>query len=388
MEGKRTLHSIALKNLLSFGPEGVEIELQPLNVLIGPNGSGKSNFLEAFRLLQALPRDLTVPIREGGGIEEWLWKGSDNLPVAELFVEIETDGDVERLEYRLQLDSARQRVSIVNEIIALRDIHDGTRNLIYDFRSGRPVAYDASGGATKFSDKDFKFNQSILSQHRGYRVIDLVRLFQSIKLYVDMGLGRFTASRKPQNTDLDPSFLEEDTSNLALVLNYLDSKPGVMNAIVEKLKLFYERVKDIKTTVFGNTIMVYLEERGLRHTVPATRLSDGTLRFLCLLTILCHPEPPPLVCIEEPELGMHPDIIPTIADLLIEASQRTQLIVTTHSDLLVSKLRDVPESILVCERGENGTTMRRLDAKELESWPEDYSLGEIWLKGAIGGTRW
>jgi predicted ATPase len=270
----------------------------------------------------------------------------------------------------------------------MRNDHDGMRKMIYDFRSGRPVAYDASGGATELS-KEFKFNQSILSQDRGfYGVIAIARLFQDIKLYADMGLGRFTAARKPQNTDLDPSFLEEDASNLALVLNYLDSKPGVMNAIVEKLKLFYERVKDIKTTVFGNTIMVYLEESGLRHTIPATRLSDGTLRFLCLLTILCHPKPPPIVCIEEPELGMHPDIIPTIADLLIEASQRTQLIVTTHSDLLVSKLRDVPESLLVCERGENGTTMRRLDAKELESWPEDYSLGEIWLKGAIGGTRW
>ena len=176
-------------------------------------------------------------------------------------------------------------------------------------------------------------------------------------------------------------------------------------------------------------------EKGLAHTIPATRLSDGILRFLCLLVILCHPAPPPLVCIEEPELGMHPDILPTIAELLIEASQRTQLIITTHSDILVSNLQSVPEALVICERGANGTTVRRLTAPEIEGWPDEVSLsapvmflrsfrhavravnapsvrlrrpscgrkcllsqnyevtprqrlGNIWLKGAIGGVRW
>ena len=86
---------------------------------------------------------------------------------------------------------------------------------------------------------------------------------------------------------------------------------------------------------------------------------------------------------------MHPDIIPTIADLLIEASQRTQLIVTTHSDMLVSAIGSkVPEAILVCDRTSKGTTLTRLDPEEMKGWLKDYSLGEIWLKGAIGGTRW
>jgi predicted ATPase len=94
------------------------------------------------------------------------------------------------------------------------------------------------------------------------------------------------------------------------------------------------------------------------------------------------------MCIEEPELGMHPDIIGTIAELLIDASQRTQLIVTTHSDLLISKLSEIPEAVVVCERGPRGTTMRRLDADSLAIWLREYSLGEAWLKGAFGGTRW
>ena len=98
------------------------------------------------------------------------------------------------------------------------------------------------------------------------------------------------------------------------------------------------------------------------------RLSDGTLRYLCLLAILCHPEPPPLICIEEPETGLHPDILPTIAELMIEASQRTQFIVTTHSDILVSAFSEIPEAVLVCEKDEDGTHFKRLEKDKLKAW--------------------
>src|SRR5260370_1406959 len=82
-------------------------------------------------------------------------------------------------------------------------------------------------------------------------------------------------------------------------------------------------------------------------TISQRRLSDGTLRFLSLLTVLCDPDPAPLICLEEPELGLHPDIIRTIGELLVEASTRTQLIVTTHSSELISALGEVPESVVV-----------------------------------------
>jgi predicted ATPase len=118
------------------------------------------------------------------------------------------------------------------------------------------------------------------------------------------------------------------------------------------------------------------------------RLSDGTLRFLCLLVILLHPTPPPLVCIEEPETGLHPDILSTVAELLIEGSQRTQLIVTTHSETLVSALGEYPEAVVVCERDVGGTRLQRLDRERLQKWLKRYSLGDLWLKGEIGGTRW
>ena len=95
-----------------------------------------------------------------------------------------------------------------------------------------------------------------------------------------------------------------------------------------------------------------------------------------------------VTCIEEPEIGLHPDIIPEIADLLVEASSRTQLIITTHSDVLVDALTEVPESVVVCEKQGAATNLRRLDRKALEPWLERYQLGELWSKGEIGGNRW
>ena len=97
--------------------------------------------------------------------------------------------------------------------------------------------------------------------------------------------------------------------------------------------------------------------------------------------------PPPLICIEEPEIGLHPDILPIIAELLIEASQRTQIIVTTHSDILVDALSHVPEAVLVCEKESNATSVRRLSRDELGEWLNEYSLGDLWLRGKLGGNR-
>jgi len=151
---------------------------------------------------------------------------------------------------------------------------------------------------------------------------------------------------------------------------------------------FHFAADDLTVKIYGGTAQLYLHETGLARPIPATRLSDGTIRFLCLVAMLCHPDPPPLLCIEEPELGLHPDIMPTIGEMLIDASQRTQLIVTTHSAPLISALSDIPEAVLVCERDESGSHLTRLESGPLEKWLEKYSLGDLWLKGEIGGTRW
>ena len=95
-----------------------------------------------------------------------------------------------------------------------------------------------------------------------------------------------------------------------------------------------------------------------------------------------------MICIEEPELGLHPDILPKVADLLRAASARTQVIVTTHSDILVDAMTETPEAVVVCAKEQGQTKMERLKADELEAWLKDYRLGQLWTKGEIGGNRW
>ena len=98
------------------------------------------------------------------------------------------------------------------------------------------------------------------------------------------------------------------------------------------------------------------------------------------------PSPPPLVCIEEPELGLHPDAVALLADLLVEASERMQLIVTTHSDALISELTNQPEAVVTCERPGDGTVLRRLDRESLRGWLDDYRLGDLWRMGQLGAN--
>ena len=150
--------------------------------------------------------------------------------------------------------------------------------------------------------------------------------------------------------------------------------------------MLYHGIDDYFVQVEAGSVQVFLREGNGPDS--ATRLSDGTLRYLCLLAILCNPALPNLVCIEEPELGLHPDILPSLADLLREASERCQLIVTTHSDTLVDALTETPESIVICEKENGQTKLKRLEKDELSHWLEKYRLGELWTSGELGGTRW
>ena len=118
-------------------------------------------------------------------------------------------------------------------------------------------------------------------------------------------------------------------------------------------------------------------------------MSDGTLKFLCLLAVLLHPDPPPVVCLEEPEQGLHPDAIQILARILKDASLKSQIIITTHSVELIDEFSSDPESVVVCERSERGgTELNRLSEEPLREWLEEYSLGRLWRKGEIGGNRW
>jgi len=403
---KRLIRTLQLRNILSFGPKGEPIELSSLNVLVGPNGSGKSNLLEAIDLLRSTAFDLLTPIRQSGGVSDWLWKGTASTPIAEIDATLYYPDGFMPLRHRLSFSMIGQRFELVDE--AVENEHSefsGATDVrfFYRYQSGHPVlsvrtldTNGATNGDTRFNRQlrreDLPLDQSVLSQRKDPdqypEITYLGNQYSKIKLYREWNLGRHTPPRLPQKVDLPNDFLLEDASNLGLILNDLAHRGEVRSTLVNWLKQFYEPFEDFSTHLQGSTVQVFFREASLREPISATRLSDGTLRFLCLASILCHPLPPPLICIEEPEIGLHPDILPIVAEMLVTASHRTQLIVTTHSDILADALTDTPEAVLICEKEEGVTSMRRLDKDALQEWLAAYSLGELWRSGELGGNRW
>ena len=212
--------------------------------------------------------------------------------------------------------------------------------------------------------------------------------FEQIRIFREFKTGPTSQARSGISTSVPKDYLWEGADNLALVLHELDIL-RVHDRVREYLKRFCDRFEDVKVRVGEGLARTFLRETGLSDMLSGIRMSDRALKFLCLLAVLFHPKPAPLVCIEEPELGLHPDALRLVAEVLVEASELTQLIITTHSEALVDALSDRPESVLVCERDfDNGTQFKRLAQDELDEWLQHYTLGELWRKGEIGGGRW
>ncbi len=374
----KLLRGIQLKNLLSFGPEGATLELEDLNLIIGPNASGKSNLIEAISLLRTTPAtpshvDLHAVVRRGGGVSEWIWKGEpQGSGIASIEANIEYLGDI-KLRHLLSFRD-EQKFSLAGERIFL--IPD----------EGEPEQLDWKIGPIPPPSRSSSILAQLRDPVRYPEFTYLTDAYEKIRIYREWTFGRNTIFREPQKADMRNDHLEEDFSNLGLVLSRLKRTPSAKASIIQGLQDLYDGVTDFDPIVEGGSVQVFLTEGNF--TVPATRLSDGTLRYLCLLAILCDPTPPPLICIEEPELGLHPDVLPKLADLLIQASLRTQLIVTTHSDVLVDCMTDRPEAVIVCEKESGQTRMHRLSRAALEGWLDKYRLGQLWTSGEIGGNRW
>ncbi|HNX39458.1 MAG TPA: AAA family ATPase [Methanothrix sp.] len=389
-EEMRTIEAISLHNLLSFGPDAETIALKSLNVLIGPNGSGKSNFIEAISLLRSAPGDMRAVIRRGGGVGDWIWKG-DLEGFATINAVIRNPQASVPLRHVLAFRNDNQSFRLVDERIEDFKSHPGSKkpNFYYDYGNGNPVI-NIKSEQRLLKPETVQADQSILAQRREPEIYPeisyLADIYERIRIFRDWRFGRNAIFREPQKADMRSDRLEEDFSNLGLFLSRLRRVPRAKNMILEALRDLYEGIDDFDVSIEGGAVQVFFTEGDF--AIPATRLSDGTLRYLCLLAVLCDPSPPPLICIEEPELGLHPDILPKLADLLIAASQRTQLIVTTHSDILVDAMTERPDAVLICEKHGSRTEIKRLDAEDLEKWLKDYRLGELWTRGALGGTRW
>jgi predicted ATPase len=417
------LKSIRPVNLLSFGPNTQEIELRPLNILIGPNGSGKSNLIEIIGLLSGLPgRDPWSTVIETGGADEWIWKGPSRDTIqpslsvtakGQLFPR-EASVDIANLELKAMAEkpdsyfialkrSSEGAFEVASEAFRQQDRweNDAIQSPFFT-REGWNCVLHANNAISvdrmpsHFTNLDPRWSALSLSgviseiAAKVPHIHEFASQVQDISLYRDWSFGVDAAPRDPQPAGLDSYHLDEDMRNLAQVLKAWRDRgdQASFHRLIGLMTQLYEPARDVDVELLGTHLRIMIKEEDLSSRTPATRLSDGTLRWLAMLTILLAPSPPSLVCLEEPELGLHPDMIHTLADLLVEASSRTQLVVTTHSDALVDAFTETPEVVCVCEKVEGSTVIQRLDRERLKVWLDQYSLGKLWMSGEIGGNRW
>ncbi len=380
------LRRIKLENLLSFGK--TELDLLPLNVLIGANASGKSNLIRAIHLLRTLPKN-GAAIGEGGGIREWINKRTEGIASLAIWTQaIAASGngnphgstELDDPEYEISLRAMGQDYEIPREVLKGAFNRIGSRVNMAGESAAGPLPTVPAGAP----------GLSVFRSLREPKVWNLAERLDSIRLYREFQTGPGTTARTGISVGSFKSYLSEDGGNLAAMLDKMDhlGEGGEVNRYLQR---FYDGFSEAHAYSEGGILQTFVREKGLsaKQPISAVGLSDGTLRLLCLLVILLNPEPPPLLCIEEPETGLHPDATRIIAELLVKASERTQLIVTTHSPALVDALSDQLEAIVVCERDFDGfTQLRRLKSSDLDDWLEKYSLGQLWQKGEIGGNRW
>jgi predicted ATPase len=348
-------------------------------------------------LLRAAPASLAGQILRGGGVRQWLWLG-DNVPSpigsVECSLSLKRGPQRGPLCYQLKFAEDAAGLTIMHERLSAGDDPERAGNAYFERTVSRTEF--GYGSAARSGPEDERGSmprsESVLSRFKNpldeTPITEVGKHFEEIGIYREFHTGPNSQTRYGIGTNVPNDYLIDGGENLALVLNQLNVF-GVHDRIRHYVARFCERFDDVKVDIGSGLARTVLREVGLVEPLSAMRMSDGTLKFLCLLVTLFHPKPPPLICIEEPETGLHPEALQLVAEVLIEASESVQLIVTTHSDALIDWLSDRPETVLVCERDfDNGTQCKRLDREQLSEWLADYSLGKLWRKGEIGGGRW
>ncbi len=386
-----TFRALRLDGFLSFAPRSEPFEFRDLNVLIGPNASGKTNFIEALRLLAATPENLAAAVqRRDCSACEWLWKGGPT-DSAEIEAVLQT-GDGRDITYRLRMGAVGSRFELLDE--AIEDAGSGSSNgdrgvrFHYRFQGGNPVieVETERGRERRCVERwDLLPDQSVLAQRKTSdlypsEIADVGRAFSGIRIFDQWIIGPRAPSRGVPQTDMPLNRLLPGGSNLGLMLNHIEpSAETRINALLRRVFPRFERLSFRE----GRLCVV---ESGLRSPIPASRVSDGALRFVALLAILFSRSPPSLLCIEAPEMGLHPDAAALLGEVLAEASSRMQLIVTTHSEALISALSDQSDAVVACERSAASTALRRLSSRDLVDWLADYQLGDLWRMGELGAN--
>lgn len=339
-----------------------DFALRDLNVLIGANGAGKSNFIGLFRMLaEMMDQRLQLYVQRQGG------------PDALLHFTRKT---TERIHAEFYFDNNGYRFDLV-PTQDNRLIFEDERTWFggYYYPGNSSISLGSGHAEALIKSSTDKYSPYVRPAIQNWRVYH----------FHDTG---DTAKVKQPHAANDTLRLKVDGANLAAFLRMLSVQyPSNYRAIEDTIQLaapFFDGF--VQREDPAQTIQLEWRERGDPDTpFSAHALSDGTLRFICLATLLLQPASlrPSTVLIDEPELGLHPYAINLLADMLKQAAEQTQLIVSTQSVELLNCLS--PEDVIVVDRDGDASAFRRLDTTQLTNWLEDYSLGELWKQNVLGG---
>ena len=346
----------------------LEIDLNPLNVFIGANGAGKSNFVGVFKFLNHLiDGSLQTYTATSGGADRILHFGrktSENMEFGLSF------GDGVN-GYECVLVPGAEDNFVFDGETAL--FHDKTRYpdpYIMPLGSG----HLESRAPAAAQERDGRVALSVLTHLRSWKVYHFHDTSNSARMKQTCDLG-------------DNRILQPDARNLAAFLysleqNHQDHFENIQDTI-RMVAPFFDRFDLNPSRLNPEKIRLEWIEKGSDVYFNGTSLSDGTLRFMCLATLLLQPSLPSIILLDEPELGLHPYAVSILAGLLEAAAQRTQVIVATQSVTLVNQFE--PEHIVVVELEDGRSLFRHLDDSAMEGWIDDYGLGDLWEKNILGG---
>jgi predicted ATPase len=351
--------------------QNAELPLRRVNVLIGPNGSGKTNLASFFRMLRFLAQgELQSFIGRAGGGNMLLYNGAKQTRQIEARLSVETITGM--AEYAPQLVySSGDTLLLDSETVSRRQTDD-------------PDNRDISVNAGTL--RESRFAEAALAGHGAG--LSIFRLLQQCRAYH----FHDTTPEAPirQHCDInDNKVLHEDGRNLTAVLYKLqETQPAFYQLIVRTVRLvapFFQTFSLAPNALNRNTIALRWRQSGVDEDFSCHQLSDGTLRFIALATLLLQPrdDRPPLVFIDEPELGLHPYALGVLGGLIHRASEGMQIVAATQSPGLLDAF--APADIIVVERAREATVFRRLAPEPLQEWLEEYKLSELWEKNVLGG---
>ncbi|MEU7787207.1 AAA family ATPase [Amycolatopsis sp. NPDC049159] len=342
------------------------VRLGAMNVLVGANGAGKSNFIQALGLLGRLAdSQLERYAVFHGGASSMINAGNGGLARINIHV-------VSGLNhYGARLTAAANDSLVFDQEEVYRPSpEDPFRTVLGDGHRETKLGEARKGPTAQVAEHII----ALLRECRVYHFDDTSR----------------DAPVKRQVPTADNIALREDAENLAAVLFRLkNSKRGLDKAAYRRIRgavrLVAPFLQDflLEDELGTDTIRLRWIHRDFDRVFSAEQMSDGTLRFICLATLLFQPELPGLVVLDEPELGLHPFAISILSDMLKQASKRSQVIIATQSVTLMNQF--TVDDLIVVETGESGSVFRRRTEEQLRSWLADYSLGELWEKNILGG---